>query len=280
METIDTNKKILITGGTGFLGEALIKRLYPQPIRVVARNEGKLIELKEKYPKIEIITGDIADEWVAKKAMKGIKYVYHLAAFKHVGMAETNSFECINSNITGSLNILAESLNERPALIIGISTDKAAKVSGVYGATKLCMEALFREAESMNPETQYRIVRYGNVLYSTGSVLCKWIERIKQGKPVMITNPDSTRFYWTKEQAVDHIFQCITNATDSTPYIPAKMKAIRLGDLLEATLQKYGRVNVEVKELGNAENMHETMDGKTFSCDVELLPIKEIIKLI
>lgn len=270
---------ILITGGSGFLGEALIKKLYPNDIRVVARNEGKLVQMKEKYPDIEIITGDVADPWIAKKAMKGVDAVYHLAAFKHVGMAENNSFECINSNVIGTLNLLIESLNERPSLMIGISTDKAALVSGVYGATKLCMEALFKEAESMNPETRYRIVRYGNVLYSTGSVLCKWRDRIKDGQPVMITNPDSTRFYWTREQAVDLIFECIDKAKNTTPYVP-EMKAMRLGDLLDAMMDKYGKVEVETKELGGEENMHETMDGKVFSNDVPKFTKEEIIELI
>lgn len=270
---------ILISGGSGYLGEALIKRLYPSPIRVVSRNEGKLIELKEKFPDIEIITGDIADEWTVKKAMQGIDEVYHLAAYKHVGLAEKDSMQCINSNIIGSLNILKESFITKPKFIIGISTDKAAQVSGVYGATKLLMEALFREAETINKDTKYRIVRYGNVLYSTGSVLCKWKEKILKGEDITLTDPEATRFFWTVDEAVDLIFECLNNAPNSAPII-SKMKSMQMGDLLEAMMIKYGKVKVNIIGLQKGENKHETIDGKIYSNDVEQFTIKEIMDKI
>lgn len=272
---------ILITGGSGFLGEALIQRLYPKKIRIVSRNEGQLIKIKQKFPKIEIITGDIADEWVAKLAMKECDEVYHLAAYKHVRMAEDNAYQCISSNVIGSLNILLESLNTKPKFVVGISTDKAAQVRGVYGATKLLMEALFKEAEKQNQDTKYRIVRYGNVLYSTGSVLCKWKDAIQNGKPVEITDYDSTRFYWTRDEAVQHIFDCLKKAKDATPYVPS-MKAMKLGDLLMVMIEKYGKSTQEIiqKELSNNDNKHETIDGVTFSNQVPQYTIKQIMKLI
>ena len=270
---------ILITGGSGFLGEALIKRLYPKPIRVVARNEGKLVDLKDKFPEIETVTGDIADEWTVKKVMKDVTEVYHLAAYKHVGLAETNSFQCISSNTIGSLNILRESLFTKPKFVIGISTDKAAQVKGVYGATKLLMEALFREAERMNPDTDYRVVRYGNVLYSTGSVLCRWKDAMQKGEEVTITDPTATRFFWTVDEAVDLIFKCLKIAKDSKPVV-TEMKSMRVGDLLEAMMEKYGRVNVNTIGLQPGENKHETIDGKTFSDRVKQFTKEEIMEKI
>ena len=275
---------ILVSGGTGFLAEALIPRLKGK-IRVVARNEGKLVELKQKYPDIEILTGDIADEWIAKRAMKGVKEVYHLAAIKGVDTAERQPFEAIRTNITGTLNLLVESLNERPDLFVMISTDKAAQVKGVYGATKFLGERLIKEAELINSETQYRVVRYGNVLYSTGSVLCKWKELMQKGEEVSITDPDMTRFFWTREQAVDLIFDCIDNAKDSTPYTP-EMKAMSMGNLLEAMMQKYGKVKVNIIGNRGGENTNETMgqldsNGKLiFSDMVEQYSIDDIMKLI
>jgi UDP-N-acetylglucosamine 4,6-dehydratase/5-epimerase len=271
-------KNILITGATGYLGQALIPRLRGK-IRVLDRNEEKLSMLKQKYPKIEVVVGDISNEWIVKKAMQGIDEIYHLAAVKHIGLAEKNVFECVSSNVIGSLNILKESLNTKPKMVIGISTDKAAQVKGIYGASKLIMEGLFREAEEINPDTKYRIVRYGNVLGSSGSVLPKWKEAIKNKQPMTVTNPDSTRFYWTEEEAIDHIFDCIKKAKGSTPYIP-EMKSIKLGDLAEATMKKYGKTQVIYTQLAGCENQHETMDGITFSNEVKHFMISEIMKKI
>lgn len=275
----DTKKvNNLVVGGTGFLAEALIPRLKGN-IRVLARNEGKLVSLREKYPNIEIMTGDIADEWTVKKAMKGMDRIYHLAAMKSVDIAEQQVFSCISTNLIGTLNLLLESLNTRPELFVFISTDKAAQVNGVYGATKMLSERLIIEAQELNPETTYRTVRYGNVLWSTGSVLCKWRERMEKGQGVYITNPEMTRFFWTKEQAVDLIFECLDKAKDPVPYVP-EMKAMSMGNLLEAMMQKYGRVKVDVIGNRGGENMHESMDGITFSNQVEQFTIEEIKELL
>ena len=278
-------KTYLITGGTGFLGEALIERLYNPLIvnlRVVSRNEGKLIMLKQKYPEIEIITGDISDTWIAKKACCGVDKIFHLAAMKSVDIAEKQTYECISTNIVGTINLLNECYINKPESIIAISTDKAAQISGVYGATKFLMEKLFNEAETLNPDTNYRVVRYGNVLYSTGSVLIKWRDKIRNGEKVQITNPDMTRFFWTCDQAIDLIFDCMNNSQDSKPMIP-KMKSLSIGDLLDAMILKYGKgKNIEVEVIGNrgGENLHETMDGKNFSNEVDKFTVNEIIELI
>jgi len=276
---MDKNKRYLCTGGSGFLGNALIERLWNdgyRNLRVVSRNEGNLVKLKEKYPGIEIVTGDIASNFVAGKVTKDVDGVFHLAAMKHIGLAEDNVMECIHSNILGTFNILKNSTD--CDFVIGISTDKAAQVSGVYGATKMLMEKLFKEFEGFN-SPKYRIVRYGNIIYSTGSVLCKWKDKMQRGEVINLTDPNSTRFYWTVEQAVYLIMECLEKATDSTPYIP-EMKSIRLGDLVAAMLKKYGNTQVNVIGLQPGENMHETMDGKTFSNEVEKYSQEAISKMI
>ena len=170
------DKLLLVTGGSGFLGVPLVKRLLLDGarVRVISRDEGKLIDLKQQCPEIEILNGDISDKFEVRQAMKGVDGVFHLAASKHVGLAEITVRETIKSNTLGSMNILEQSLEENLEFVIGISTDKAAQVAGVYGASKLLMERLFTQFERLNPSCDYRIVRYGNVLYSTGSVLCKW----------------------------------------------------------------------------------------------------------
>jgi UDP-N-acetylglucosamine 4,6-dehydratase/UDP-glucose 4-epimerase len=266
-------KTYLITGGSGYLGLELISRLYSIEnctIKILARDEGKLIEVKQKYPSIEIITGDVSDKFEVEQAMKGVDGVYHLAASKHIGIAEKQPRECIKSNIIGSLNILEASLNINlcPNLefVIGISTDKAAQVNGVYGASKFLMERLFTQYEYLRPDVKYRIVRYGNVLYSTGSVLCKWKQAIIDKQPITISDPSATRFFWTVSQAVDLVFECLNNSTSPAPYIPT-MKSMSIGNLLEAMIEKYSSLdyhgrkeylkNVQITGLQAGENLHE-----------------------
>jgi len=270
--------RYLISGGSGFLGGALIDRLYAEnEIVVVARNEGNLIKLKEKYKRIEIIPGDVADEFICRKACKDVDGVFHLAAFKHVGMAEKDAHECVSSNVIGTMNILKYSTGAM--FVLGISTDKAAQVNGVYGATKFLMEKLFAEYAEMNPRTRYRLVRYGNVLYSTGSVLCKWRDRIAKGQKIIVTDPNATRFYWTVEEAVDLIFECLARAESVEPYY-TPMKAVRLGDLASAMVKKYGKVTIETIGLQPGENMHEIIYPGIESDKVDKYTEEEILKLI
>lgn len=279
-------KLILVTGGTGFLGEKLVERLISQgdEVRIISRNEGKLIMLKERFPSIQIFTGDISNEFDSHQACKGVNAVYHLAAYKHVGMAEKHGLECTRSNVIGTINILNESLRNKFDFVIGISTDKAAQVSGTYGATKLLMERLFLQFEELNPNTKYRIVRYGNVLYSTGSVLCKWKDKIQNGDQVIVTEPTATRFFWTREQAIDLIFQCLREAKNSSPWIP-EMRAMSVGDLLDAMIKKYAKVGsiIDVKTIGlqQGENLHEKIiEHGPSSNDVERFTLQEIMELI
>ena len=217
-------------------------------------------------------------------ACKGQDGIFHLAAFKHIGMAEIQARECTLNNVVGTLNILAASKKYKSKFVLGISTDKAAQVSGVYGATKLLMERLFKDYERENPDTKYRIVRYGNILYSTGSVLCIWKDLIEKGESITVTDPEATRFYWTVAQAVDLIFDCMEEAKDVTPFCP-EMKSMKLGDLMNAMIEKYNPdydiAKVKVIGLQQGENMHEkiTVDGKD-SSQVERYTLEEIMKLI
>lgn len=284
--TIKPGKLYLVTGGSGFLGTALCKSILDAKglVRVLARDEGKLIELKQQYPSIEILTGDVYDYFEVKQAMKNVTGVFHLAASKHVGIAETQVRECVKSNTIGSLNILEESLNTNPEFVLGISTDKAAQVVGVYGASKLLMERLFSQYEKLNSNTLYRIVRYGNVLYSTGSVLCKWRELLTQGKEVIVTEPEATRYFWSLDQAVDLIFNCMDNAIDSSPYCP-EMKSMSIKNLLLAMAAKYlpAGSTLQIKQIGlqPGENMHEKiLETGKFSSEVSQFTIDEITHLI
>ena len=251
----------------------------------MARDEGKLILLKQKFPNIEIYPGDISDPFEVMQACKEINGIFHLAASKHVGLAEIFTRECVKVNIVGSMNILEQSMKQQFDFIIGISTDKAAQVSGVYGGSKLIMEKLFLQFESLNPYTKYRVVRYGNVLYSTGSVLCKWKDLLQSGKEIIVTDLEATRFFWTVDEAVELIFQCMRESQNSQPFIP-EMKSMKMADLLEAMIQKYyllDRKQLKIKYIGlqKGENLHEKiLENGPFSNEVQFFTIEEIKKKI
>tara|TARA_R100001509_G_scaffold102475_1_gene60160 strand:- start:376 stop:1236 length:861 start_codon:yes stop_codon:yes gene_type:complete len=286
MIKIEKDKLYLITGGSGFLGIPLCDRVLKMggKVRVIARDEGKLIELQQMYPEIEILTGDISDKFEVKQAMKGVDGVFHLAASKHVGIAEKQVRECVKSNTIGSMHILDESLITKPDFVLAVSTDKAAQVAGVYGASKLLMERLFGQFERLNGDTKYRLVRYGNVLYSTGSVLCKWKDLLSEGKEVIITEPKATRFFWTVDQAVDLIFDCMKTAINYEPHI-TKMKSMEMGDLLQAMAQKYlpEGCELKVKEIGlqPGENKHEIITSEGLdSSKSERFTVNEIMEVI
>jgi len=287
---IEFGRRYLVTGGTGFLGEKLIQRIIGQGgiVRTIARNEGKLIALKEKFGNdIEIHFGDIANRFTVEQFMEcPFRGVFHLAAFKHVPLAETFSMECTNSNVIGSLHVLDVATNHNPDFILGISTDKAAQVAGVYGASKLLMEKAFEQYSHTYPGIQYRIVRYGNVLYSTGSVLCKWKNILENNEHVILTvsNREATRFFWTLDQALDLVYDCLDNATDSKPYVP-EMKAISIDTLVKAMIEKYGKkcVSVSITETGlqKGENLHEkVLEQGPYSNEVELFTMEEVKAMI
>ena len=178
--------------------------------------------------------------------MKGVSGVFHLAASKHVGIAEIQVRECIKTNTIGSMNVLEESLEVKPEFVLSISTDKAAQVVGVYGATKFLMERLHGQFEAVNPHTKYRIVRYGNVLYSTGSVLCKWKDLLSAGEEVIVTDGSATRFFWTVDQALDLIEDCMKYSIDTKAYCP-DMKSMTVDNLLKAMAKKYLPKGKELK---------------------------------
>lgn len=273
---LNPEKKYLVTGGSGFLGSRLIARLISEGIKnlvVVARDEGKLIALKAKFPELEIITGDIADPVVAQKACHGCDGIFHLAAFKHIGLAENNAWTCIQSNVTGTMNLLKESNATIFDFFVFVSTDKAANMKGVYGASKLIGEKLVTEFAKMNPETKYLSIRFGNIWRSTGSFIEKWQSLMESGKEVVLTDPAATRFFLKAERAVDLIMQNV----GAEGLLFPKMKAINMGTVLEACHQVFGPSPVKITGLQEGENMHETIDGKIFSGDVTQFTKDEFI---
>jgi len=261
------NSKTVVFGGSGSLGHALIERLISmgrKNILSVSRNEASLVALKEKFPSIQIMVGDISDAWTVKSAMVDAVEVHVLSAMKHVGLAETSVNSCILTNVIGLMNIVNESLHTKPKVLMFISSDKAAQGNGVYGCSKKIGERLIAEAERMNPDTKYRVVRYGNVWGSNGSIITKWKPKLEKGEEVILTDPSASRFFWTMDEAVDLIFDCIHKAENSDPFIPV-MRSVEMGVVLEACMEVYGKSPVKVIGLQPGENKVETTDGVIFS---------------
>jgi len=224
--------------------------------------------LKEKYPSIQIMIGDVSDPWTVKSAMADSDCCMMLSALKHVGLAETNVNSCILTNVVGVMNVVSESLITKPKVLMFVSTDKAAQPNGVYGCSKKIGERLLSEAERINPDTKYRVVRYGNVWGSAGSIITKWRPKLEKGEEVILTDPEASRFFWTMSEAVDLIFECIEKGKDSEPFIP-KMRSVSMGTVLEACMDVYGKSPVKIIGLQPGENKVETTDGVTFSDQCE-----------
>jgi len=281
---LDKSLKYLVSGGGGYLGVALVERLLAmgfENLTVLSKDENSSALLKSNHPEVNILIGDIADLNTCRLACHNMAGIFHLAAFKYVDLAETNVKECLSSNIIGSMNLLEMTVEKKIKFIIGISTDKAANRGGVYGVSKWLMERLFQDYESKNPETNYRLVRFGNIIYSTGSVLAKWKEKIIKGEKVQVTDPESTRFYWTVEEAVDLILDCVENGENSTP-MTRPMKAIKTIDLLNAMLELYNsKSEIEIIGLQAGESQHEKiLDNGEDSSQAEKFSKEEILKLI
>lgn len=274
------DSRIVVFGGSGSLGVALISRLISQGqtnILSVSRNESQLVSLKERFPIIQIMVGDISDMWTVKSAMAGAEYCQILSALKHVGLAEVDVRACTNTNIVGTMNIINESLSTKPKSLVFISSDKAAQGSGVYGCSKKIGERLMAEAERINPETKYRVVRYGNVWGSNGSLITKWKPKMERREEIILTDPEASRFFWTMWEAVDLIFECLEKAKDSSPFIP-KMKAVKMGVVLDACMEVYGKSPVKIIGLQPGENKVETTDGLVFSDQCEQFTKEEFIQ--
>ena len=243
---------IAVTGATGYLAEKLIERLITQghTIHAIARNEGKLIALREKFKSVQIFPCPVEDYLLLKKALNGCDGIFHLAAFKDVILAKEHPLKAVQTNILGTLNLLKITVEEQNIkFILATSTDKAVQVSGTYGATKLLMENLFGDFEQINGSNcAYRIVRYGNVLHSTGSVLVKWKYALESAEP----------FY------------------------PPNMKSISLGILLELAIRKYAKTVPDIRVIGlqKGENKHECITADLSSEYAERWNNEELLNLI
>jgi len=234
-------KVILLTGGTGSFGnkctEILLRDYKPKVLRIFSRDELKQFEMQQKfgnYSNLRFFLGDVRDEKRIHRAMYGVDVVIHAAALKQVPMLEYNPFEAIKTNVLGAENIINAAINQKVKRIIALSTDKASNPVNLYGATKLCMEKLFVAGNSYagSENTQFAVVRYGNVVGSRGSVVPLFL-KLKETGSLNITDENMTRFWITLEQGVKLVIDSIEKMLGGEIFIP-KLPSMKITDLAEA----------------------------------------------
>jgi UDP-N-acetylglucosamine 4,6-dehydratase/5-epimerase len=240
------NKNILITGGTGSIGIGLINELIkhkPRAIRIFTNDENSIFETKRivgDNPIFTFMMGDIRDRERLNLAIRNVDIVFHAAAMKHVDICEQNPFDAVKTNVTGTSNILEAALLEDISKFILISTDKATNPTSTLGASKLLAERLTAKASSYRGrgKTRFAIVRFGNVIGSRGSVFQIFLEQIRKGLPITVTDKRMTRFIMSISEAASLILAITHVAKDGEIFI-LKMPSVKITDLAKGMLEVY-----------------------------------------
>lgn len=261
-----TGKSILITGGTGSLGKALTKNIlgkWPGVKRLVifSRDEQKQFQMAQEYPaqeypQLRFFIGDVRDYDRVRRALRGIDYVIHAAAMKHVPIAEYNPMECVKTNIMGAENIINACFESDVTDVVALSTDKAAAPINLYGATKLASDKLFVAANNIrgNNPIKFSVVRYGNVMGSNGSVIPFFIDKKKEGV-LPITDVTMTRFNISLQGGVDMVLHALETAWGGEIFVP-KIPSYRITDIAEAIGPECEHKVVGIRP---GEKIHEEM---------------------
>lgn len=265
----------LITGGTGSFGNAMAARLladHPDcQVRIFSRDEVKQAEMRARFrddSRLRFLLGDVRDVDRLEEAMRGVDTVFHAAALKRVEACAYDPEEAIRTNVFGSMNVAAAAKACVVGRVVALSTDKACAPSTTYGATKLCMEAVFTSSTA-NAERRpvFSVVRYGNVMGSRGGVLGIWRDAIAAGRPVPMTDPAATRFWFSVMGAVDLALWAAANARGGELIVP-KLPAFTLADLAAAM----GATAVATMALRPLEKQDEVMVSVDESRDFRVRP--------
>jgi UDP-N-acetylglucosamine 4,6-dehydratase/5-epimerase len=260
------NKALLITGGTGSFGNAVLKKFLNtdiSEIRIFSRDEKKQDDMRQKYndPKIKYYIGDVRNKRSVDNAMKGVDYVFHAAALKQVPSCEFFPIEAVKTNVLGCENVLDSAIENRVKRVIVLSTDKAVYPVNAMGMSKALSEkVMISKSRNLNGNgTILCGTRYGNVMASRGSVIPLFIDQIKAGKQITVTDPAMTRFMMTLEEAVELVLFAFKNAHNGDIFVQ-KAPAATIGTLGNAIMDLYN-AKTKIKVIGtrHGEKLYETL---------------------
>jgi len=262
-----TNKTLLITGGTGSFGNAVLRRFLDtgiKEIRIFSRDEKKQDDMRKKYnnPKLKFYLGDVRDSNSVKDAMRGVDFVFHAAALKQVPSCEFYPMQAVNTNVIGTENVLYEAIDAGVKKVIVLSTDKAVYPINAMGISKAMMErvAVAKSRNLDDNETMIAVTRYGNVMASRGSVIPLFIDQIRHGKEITITDPAMTRFMMSLDQAVELVLFAFENGHNGDIFVQ-KAPAATVGLLAKTLTNLLGKPEHPVKIIGtrHGEKLYEAL---------------------
>jgi FlaA1/EpsC-like NDP-sugar epimerase len=277
-----TDKRVVVTGGTGSLGRALVRRLLegdagiPERVVVFSRSEAlqhdmrlsflhrrvatdEIVYDEERHRRLHFRIGDVRDYAAVASVLSEADVVFHAAAMKQVPTCEYHPVEAVNTNVFGARNIVRaiHELSLGVEAVVGISTDKACKPVNVMGMSKALQERILLEAGLLCPETRFVVARYGNVIASRGSVVPLFEEQIETGGPVTVTTPEMTRFLLSLDQAVDTVFEALRTGRQGETYIP-RLPAVNI-DALARSMIGSREIEVEYTGVRPGEKIHEVL---------------------
>ncbi len=265
------DKVLLITGGTGSFGNAVLRRFLStdiKEIRIFSRDEKKQDDMRHEYQvcypevahKIKFYIGDVRNLQSCRGAMPGVDYIFHAAALKQVPSCEFFPMEAVKTNVVGTDNILTAAIEAGVGAVICLSTDKAAYPINAMGITKAIEEKVAVAKSRQSGKTKICCTRYGNVMCSRGSVIPLWIEQIRSGNPITLTEPSMTRFIMSLEEAVDLVLFAFEHGQNGDILVQ-KAPACTIGTQAQAVFELFGGKKEDIKVIGirHGEKMYETL---------------------
>jgi FlaA1/EpsC-like NDP-sugar epimerase len=277
MYNMFNGSRVLVTGATGSWGQVLVDKLLhiygAREVVCYSRNEIKQVEMKRRFnsSRLRFTVGCVRDLEALRSACRGVDYVFHLAALKHVPVCEDQPLEAIKTNIDGTRNIITAAIENGVKRVVDVSSDKAVESVNLYGMTKAVGEKLIIQANELSDHTRFVCIRGGNVMGSSGSVIPYFIERLRDGNPLTITDRRMTRFFLTLDDAVGLLFKASQNSIGGETFV-MNMPACYITDLAEVLMDQLGRVEVVETGIRPGEKLDEILisrheAGNTYEYD-------------